>query len=62
MQSYENVVDTALFLSLACVGTSVPWVTLGLGDFAVKMVLALIMLIPFRALMGILRPQAFGDA
>ena len=60
--TFGSAVDTALFFSLAFAGTSVPWVTLGLGDFAVKMALALIMLIPFRALMGILRPQAFGDA
>jgi uncharacterized PurR-regulated membrane protein YhhQ (DUF165 family) len=60
--TFGSAVDTALFFSLAFAGTTVPWVTLGLGDFAVKMALALIMLIPFRALMGILRPQVFGDA
>ena len=39
------------------VRTAVPWVTLALGDYAVKLALALTMLIPFRALMGVTRPQ-----
>ena len=60
--TFGSAVDTALFFSLAFAGTTVPWVTLGLGDFAVKMALALLMLIPFRALMSVLRPQAFGGA
>ncbi len=55
--SFASAVDTALFFSIAFVGTSVPWVTLGLGDYAVKLVLALAMLIPFRALMHFARPQ-----
>lgn len=45
-------VDTALFFGLAFAGTDVPWVTLGLGDYAVKLALALIMLVPFRAAVG----------
>ena len=55
--SLASAVDTALFFSIAFVGTAVPWVTLGLGDYAVKLALALTMLIPFRALMGVTRPQ-----
>lgn len=60
--TFGSVVDTALFFSLAFAGTAVPWVTLGLGDFAVKMALALAMLIPFRALMGVLRPRSLRNA
>jgi uncharacterized PurR-regulated membrane protein YhhQ (DUF165 family) len=45
--SIASAVDTALFFSIAFVGTGVPWVTLGLGDYAVKLALALIMLVPF---------------
>lgn len=52
-----SAVDTALFFSIAFAGTTVPWVTLGLGDFAVKLVLALSMLIPFRVMMQFMRPQ-----
>jgi uncharacterized PurR-regulated membrane protein YhhQ (DUF165 family) len=55
--SIASAVDTAIFFSVAFVGTGVPWVTLGLGDYAVKLALALAMLIPFRALMHFARPQ-----
>lgn len=47
-----SAVDTALFFSIAFVGTGVPWVTLGFGDFGVKVLMALLLLIPFRALLG----------
>lgn len=43
-----SAVDTGLFFSLAFYGTAVPWVTLAAGDYAVKLALALTMLIPFR--------------
>lgn len=46
-----SAVDTALFFSLAFYATPVPWVTLGIGDFGVKVVLAMAMLVPFRLLM-----------
>jgi uncharacterized PurR-regulated membrane protein YhhQ (DUF165 family) len=51
-----SIVDTALFFSLAFAGTPVPWVTLALGDLAVKLVLAIFFLAPFRALMGRIVP------
>ena len=44
-----------LFSSLSFYGTNVPWVTLSLGDLTVKIVVALIMLIPFRLLRNIFR-------
>ena len=43
--------DTFLFFSIAFYGTDLSWTTLALGDFVVKLLLALIMLIPFRLLM-----------
>ena len=52
-----SAVDTALFFSIAFAGTEVPWVTLGLGDYAVKLALALSMLIPFRALMPVVQTR-----
>lgn len=55
--SVGSAVDTVLFFSIAFAGTAVPWVTLGLGDYAVKLVLALSMLIPFRMMMQFMRPQ-----
>ena len=51
-----SIVDTFLFFSISFYATGVPWVTLSLGDLAVKIFVALIMLIPFRLLLGTLRP------
>ncbi len=51
-----SALDTALFFSLAFAFTDVPWITLGVGDFGVKMGIAVFMLIPFRALMAFIRP------
>ena len=49
-------VDTFLFFSISFYATGVPWVTLSLGDLAVKILVALIMLIPFRLLLKTLKP------
>ena len=40
-------IDTFLFFSISFYATGVPWVTLLLGDLLVKILVALIMLIPF---------------
>lgn len=48
-----SALDTALFFSLAFVATGLPWVTWALGDFALKMAMALLMLAPFRLLMAL---------
>ncbi|MDC3173627.1 queuosine precursor transporter [Candidatus Pelagibacter sp.] len=50
-----STVDTFLFFSIAFYATGIPWVTLSFGDLAVKIFVALIMLIPFRLLLGTLR-------
>ena len=50
------VVDTFLFFSISFYATGVPWVTLSLGDLAVKILVAIIMLIPFRMLLKIIKP------
>lgn len=49
-----SAVDTAAFFALAFAFTPVPWVTLAVGDYGVKVALALLMLIPFRAALPIL--------
>ena len=46
------VLDTAVFWSIAFAGTSDPWVTWALGDLAVKLVLGMLLLLPFRLLIG----------
>ena len=45
-----SITDTFLFFSIAFYATGIPWVTLAFGDLAVKMFIALVMLIPFRLL------------
>ena len=50
-----STVDTFLFFSISFYGTGIPWVTLSLGDLAVKIFVALVMLIPFRLLLGTLK-------
>ena len=47
-----STIDTFLFFSISFYATGIPWVTLSLGDLAVKVVVALLMLIPFRLLIG----------
>jgi len=47
-----STVDTFLFFSISFYATGIPWVTLSLGDLAVKVFVALAMLIPFRLLLG----------
>ncbi len=51
-----STVDTFLFFSISFYGTGVPWFTLALGDLAVKVLVALIMLVPFRLLLKTFKP------
>ena len=51
-----SIIDTFLFFSISFYGTGVPWVTLSLGDLIVKVMVALIMLIPFRLLLKTFKP------
>jgi uncharacterized integral membrane protein (TIGR00697 family) len=50
-----STIDTFLFFSISFYATGIPWVTLSLGDLAVKILVALLMLIPFRLLLGTLK-------
>jgi len=45
--SIASAVDTVLFFGVAFAGTAVPWVTLAIGDYFVKLGVALLMLLPF---------------
>jgi len=47
-----STVDTFLFFSISFYATGIPWITLSIGDLLVKIFVALIMLIPFRLLLG----------
>ena len=50
-----STVDTFLFFSISFYATGIPWVTLSLGDLTVKVLVALLMLIPFRLLLGTIK-------
>ena len=50
-----STIDTFLFFLISFYGTGIPWITLSLGDLTVKFFVALIMLIPFRLLLGTLK-------
>lgn len=47
-----SIVDTVLFFSVAFAATGVPWMSLAAGDYTVKLLVALAMLVPFRLLIG----------
>ena len=47
-----SIIDTFLFFSIAFYSTGIPWVTLALGDLAIKLIIALVMLIPFKLLIS----------
>jgi len=51
-----STVDTFLFFSISFYATGVPWITLSLGDLAVKLFVSLVMLIPFKILLKISKP------
>ena len=50
-----STIDTFLFFSISFYGTGVSWVSLSFGDLAVKLFVALVMLIPFRLLLNTFR-------
>ena len=50
-----SIVDTFLFFSISFYGTEIPWITLSLGDLTVKILVAFLMLIPFRLLLNTLK-------
>ena len=52
-----STVDTFLFFSIAFFATGIPWFTLSLGDLAVKIFVALLMLIPFKLLLSTVKAE-----
>jgi len=50
-----STVDTFLFFSISFYATGIPWFTLSLGDLAVKIFMAFMMLVPFRLLLVTLK-------
>ena len=56
-----SALDTAIFFSAAFALTGLPWVTWALGDFAIKVGMAAVLLIPFRLLMTVVAPSLYAD-
>ena len=56
-----SALDTAIFFSAAFALTGLPWVTWALGDFAIKVGMAAVLLIPFRLLMPVIVPSLYND-
>ena len=54
-----SAVDTLLFFALAFYATGVPWVTLGIGDYGVKVAMAMLLLVPYG--IGIRRWRQAGQ-
>ena len=55
-----SITDTFLFFSIAFYASGIPWVTLAFGDLAVKLFIALTMLIPFRLLIDKIKDYSDG--
>jgi uncharacterized PurR-regulated membrane protein YhhQ (DUF165 family) len=55
-----SCLDTVIFFSIAFAGSGLPWTTWALGDFSVKMAVALTSLLPYASLMNLIRPYALS--
>ena len=53
-----SMIDTCVFFSFAFMGTDMPWITLAIGDFGVKLILALFFLVPFRIFIALIARRA----
>lgn len=51
-----SALDTAVFFGFAFAGTGLPWVTWALGDYGVKLAMAVFCLAPYRVLMAAVGP------
>ena len=49
---FGSIIDTFLFFSISFYNTGISWVSLAFGDLAVKLFIALIMLIPFKLIIA----------
>tara|TARA_X000001036_G_C20521633_1_gene742374 strand:- start:52 stop:624 length:573 start_codon:yes stop_codon:yes gene_type:complete len=55
-----SIIDTFLFFSISFYATGIPWISLALGDLAVKLLITLSMLVPFKLLLANIRD--FSDS
>tara|TARA_B100000965_G_C19304546_1_gene631661 strand:+ start:114 stop:710 length:597 start_codon:yes stop_codon:yes gene_type:complete len=52
---FGSITDTFLFFSISFYNTGISWVSLAFGDLSIKLFIALIMLIPFKLIIGKIR-------
>ena len=57
-----SITDTFLFFSIAFYATGLPWITLAFGDLAVKLIITIAMLIPFRLLLNKIKDYSENSA
>ena len=57
-----SITDTFLFFSIAFYATGISWITLAIGDLAVKLLITLIMLVPFRLLLKYIKDDSEKSA
>ncbi|MEH6544822.1 MAG: queuosine precursor transporter [Sneathiella sp.] len=57
-----SFVDTVIFFSLAFAGTGLPWHTWAMGDYAAKLIMVAVLILPFRGLIQITDPLTLAPA
>lgn len=57
-----SFVDTVIFFSLAFAGTGLPWHTWAMGDYAAKLLMVAVLILPFRGLIQITDPLTLAPA
>ena len=56
--SLSSAIDTVLFFSIAFIGSGLPWVTWAAGDYAIKLAMAILLLVPFKLVISIITNPA----
>jgi len=56
--SLSSAIDTVLFFSIAFIGSGLPWVTWAVGDYAVKLAMAILLLVPFKVVISMIKIHA----
>ena len=55
---FGSSVDTIIFFFISFYKTGVPWISLAIGDFSVKIIITLLMLIPFKLLLSKIKDES----
>ena len=56
--SLSSAIDTVLFFSIAFFGSGLPWVSWAVGDYAVKLAMAILLLVPFKIVISMITNHA----